>query len=296
MDGDTTGWAAAASEPWWHDEPDPYPQVPADGRRWDDLLDEVIDDGRHRYGDGYGYRRQMLTQLTFVGDRLVDSLRRPVEGSGYEELARDLAQRARPPEPPKPPGHELQLAWLATVVGGEEALAALTDHPLPREELRLDGVPPRLHERLRVLEALVCEPAEQCLGAEGPTAVRRFLVRLAQRSPGILLRTERIDLSAAAVLWAVARGSDLAGPGRALRPQMVQDLLGTRSSPNQRATTYAHAVGGGTGGFGRYGYYGAQAPDVLPLGDPDLLLGVFRGRVIGLRDRAVDLRARTPAA
>lgn len=192
-----------------------------------------------------------------------------------------------------PPGHELQLAWLATVVGGEEALASLDRSPLPEEALLLDDVPEHRHARAEAVGALMAGPTLELLGAEGLTACRRLLSRLVRETPGAVLRSDRPEATAAALLWAVARGNDLAGTGRPLRSRPVQEAFGLRSAPSSRATALAHAVGGGAAGFTRAGYFGAQSPDVVPLGDPALLLGRFRGRVIGMRDRALELRRRT---
>ncbi len=261
------------------------------GRPWDELLDEVIDDGRGLPSPG-----RWLTRLAFVGDRLVDVTREPVSGSDYECLALDLDRPVRPPEPPRPPGHELQLVWLATVVGGPEALGTLTDDPLPEEDLAIDEVPVHCRVRVGSVDRRMCEPVLELMGAEALTAARRVLVRLARESPGAIGRTERDETAAAAVLWAVARGNDLAGQGRPLRAIVVQQAFGLRSSPSSRALSYAHAVGGGPSGFAWNGYYGVQSPDVVPLADPGFLLSSFRARLVAARDRALELRRRTEVA
>ncbi|MGG5259134.1 hypothetical protein [Phycicoccus avicenniae] len=287
------------------------------GRRWEEDLDGVLRPDRWRndeptgsWGEPWGgysrgesrvsdvdllsTRRDEVTTIVLIGDRVVDVLRTPVHASEYACAALELEDRRPPPPPPVPPGHELQLAWLATAVGGADALSSLTGTPLPdEEELRLDGVEGHRRERAEGIERRLAGPALEMLGAEGLTATRRLLARLVRDDPYALLRGDRDDTTAAALVWAVARGNDLAGAGRPLRSRDVQEVFGLRSAPSSRATSLAHAVGGGPAGFSGSGYYGSQSPDVVPLGDPALLLGVFRRRVIGMRDRALVLRERT---
>ncbi len=296
---------------------DGWPE-PRGGRRWEEDLDGVLRPDRWRddepTGDGWGAawdapygrsagrvsdldllstRRDRVTSIVLVGDRVVDVVQRPARGSEYECAALELEHAWRPaPAPPAPPGHELQLAWLATLVGGEEALATLTDAPLPQEVLVLDGVADHVRARAQSVDASMTGPVLELLGPEGLTACRRLLARVVHETPGAVLRSDRPEATAAAVLWAVARGNDLAGAGRPLRSRAVQEAFGLTSSPSSRATSLAHAVGGGPAGFSWNGYYGAQSPDVLPLGDPALLLGRFRRRVVAMRDRALGLRGR----
>ena len=85
--------------------------------------------GHAGYGGAAGLGE--LTKLVILGDQVVDVLREPVHGSGYECAALELEDRGLlrrpvpPPPPPMPAPHERQLAWLACIVGGDEALGAL---------------------------------------------------------------------------------------------------------------------------------------------------------------------------
>ncbi len=244
-----------------------------------------------------------LTQVVLIGDQVVDVVRRPVAGTDYECAALELRDRGLlreplpPPPAPVPPPHEQQLAWLARVVGGVEALEHLGTDPLEPEELRLDGIRHALRERVAGIDERLGRWAPALLGDEGLAATRRLLTRAVTAEPGLVTRSDRDDLAAGAVLWGVAKGNDLIGTNRPLRAAVIQDVCGLRSTPSQRGSSFAHAVGGdGSMYYGRPMWmFGAQ-PAVIPLGSPDLLLSRFRRRLVLVRDLALGLRARTPDA
>lgn len=245
-----------------------------------------------------------LVKVVLLGHHLLAVERDPIEGSEYEHEVRELEAlglrwRPEPPgppvRPPLPAPHEQQLAWLAAIVGGEDALATLDSSPLAPEELDLAAVPAHLRDRVGDIAARFEPWVPLVLGDEGLTAARRLLVRAVSTEPG-LLRSDRDDIATGAVAWAVAKGNDLVGQNRPVRASVIQELAGIRSSPGQRGSAFAYAVGGVPVWSGRAQWmYGAQ-PDVIPLGSPDLLLGRFRHRLMVTRDLALQLRARTPAA
>lgn len=246
-----------------------------------------------------------LVKVVLLGQHLLAVERDPIEGSEYEHEVRELEGlglrwRPEPPlppvQPPRPAPHEQQLAWLALIVGGEKALADLDSAPLPPAPLDLDAVPAHLRDRVASIAARFEPWVPLALGDEGLTAARRLLTRAVSTEPG-LLRSDRDDVAAGAVVWAVAKGNDLIGQNRPLRTGVIQELAGLGSSPGQRGAAFAFALGGVASRYGRADWiYGGQRPDVIPLGDPDLLLGRFRRRLITSRDLALQLRARTPAA
>ena len=246
-----------------------------------------------------------LTQVVLIGDQVVDVVRGPVSGSGYECAALELADRgllrrpAPPPAPPPsaPPAHEQQLAWLARIVGGDDALEALGVEPLPPEDLCLDGVRDDVHERVRGIDERLVRWAPALLGGEGLTAARRLLTRAVAREPALVTRSERDDITTGAVLWAVAKGNDLVGTNRPVRASVIQDVCGLRSTPSSRGSAFAHAVGGdGSTHDGRPLWMFDSRPAVIPLGSPDLLLRRFRQRLVLMRDLALQLRARMPVS
>jgi hypothetical protein len=254
------------------------------------------------YSGRAGDRLGELTQVVLVGDQVVDVVRRPVAGSDYECAALELRDRGLlreplpPPPAPAPPPHERQLAWLARVVGGVEALEQLGTDPLELEELRLDGLRHDLRDRLAGIDERLTRWAPPLLGDEGLPAARRLLTRAVGCEPGLVTRSDRDDLAAGAVLWAVAKGNDLIGTNRPLRAAVIQEVCGLRSTPSQRGSSFAHAVGGdGSTYYGRPLWMFDCQPAVIPLGSPDLLLSRFRRRLVLVRDLALQLRARTPA-
>ena len=256
-----------------------------------------------RYGDAPAYgsvRLGDLTTVVLVGDQVVDVVREPVAGSGYECAVLELRERGllRDPEPPPPPAvpapHEQQLAWLARIVGGDDVLQSLSVEPLEPVELCLDGIRGDLHDRVRGIDERLQRAAPLLLGEEGLAASRCLLTRAVAFEPGLVTRSDHDDIAAGAVVWAVAKGSDLVGSGRPLRPSVIQDVCGLRSTPSSRGGSFAHAVGGGATYHGRPLWMFSANPDVIPLGSPDLLLSRFRQRIALLRDLALQLRARTP--
>lgn len=209
----------------------------------------------------------------------------------YDELAAVVARRPAPTPvpPPEPPRHEQQLGWLAMLVGGPDVLAALHDDPLPVEALALHELPAHVCDRACAIDDTLAAITPVLLGHEALTATRRLLVRAVVNEPGLLMRSTRDDIAAGAVLWAVARGNDLLGPTRPLSASIIGEACGLRSSPAQRGAAFAYAAGGGS-----WWAYPRQAPDVAVLGDPALLLGRFRRRLMSMRDLALTLRAATP--
>jgi hypothetical protein len=243
-----------------------------------------------------------LTRVVLAGDQVVDVVREPVSGSGYECAVLELRDRGllrppRPTPPPVPPGYEQQLAWLARIVGGEEALGALDVEPLePEAELCLDDVRPSLRDRVRSIDVRLEQWAPVLLGDEGPAATRRMLTRAVALEPA-LLRSDRDDVATGAVLWAVAKGNDLVGTNRPVRAGVIQEVCGLVCTPSARGSAFAHAVsGGGEMRYGRPVWMYDARPSVVPLGSPDLLLSRFRRTLVALRDISVALRAGTREA
>ena len=243
-------------------------------------------------GRGYGRDLGHLTMVVMMGDTVVDTLRRPVEGSGYECAALELGRGTVRPEPaprvvevPMQPRHELERTWLRSLVGGAEQLDTLTKEPLPDEHLDVDLVPRDLRERVTAIAARVDAVATPLLGVEGRTACRRLLVRAVAAEPALLRSSDRDDIAAGAVIHAIAKGNDVLGPGCALTSTGLWTQMGLKSSPHDRARRFAHAVAGPEGVDGGYSFR-RHEPDVWRLGGTDLLFGRFRGFLMLLRDIA----------
>jgi hypothetical protein len=251
---------------------------------WDDE-DDFPGEEAFRYDDDLG----LLTIQVFAGGDLLDTIRRPVEGSGYECAVLELRHPKRRAPAPRP-RHERELAWLARVVGSTAALDALGIDPLPDEPLDAARVRKDLQARVAAIGARCDQVADQLHDPELRTACRRLLVRAVAAEPELLLRSDRDDTAAGAVLLAVAKGNDLVGAGRAIPATVLTHLSGLRSSPADRARSFAHAVAGPEGtGFERHDGNRGE-PDVLVLGSPDLLLGRFRATLVRLRGLAHEER------
>jgi hypothetical protein len=243
-----------------------------------------------------------MTLVVMMDDQVVDVLRRPVEGTGYEcaalEVGRGRQQRAPvvvAPRPPQPPRHVRELAWLARLVGGEDALASIAADPLPHDEpLDLAAVPAPLHDRMRPLGERLDDVAVRLFGPEVGTACRRLLVRAVAAEPGLLRDPARDDVVPGAVLWAVAKANDLVGPGHQMPVSAIQAVCGLRSSPSERGKAFAHAVAGPRGvPFGDLRY--SATPDLLEIGSADLLVARTRRFLAVLRDIALTEQKRLAA-
>jgi hypothetical protein len=269
------------------------------GERWQDELDRWFDEeppgGWVGSGGGsYGYADQALGEvrtLVLYGDEIVDSWRRPVDGSGYEGAAADIDRRhpRRMPEPKvvevdRTPAHETELAWLSRLVGSRAALESLTDDPLPDEPLDLTALAERWRPRAASIGGHLDRVVAEFGDPELTTACRRALVRGIRANAGLLSGDEDLR-AAAAVFVAVGKGNAVVGTyGTPLR--VVQGILGLASVPNDRATRWAHALGGVPGTYWQNGSW-SRHPSVPILGSPDLLTSSFRRHLVRLRDLAL---------
>lgn len=167
---------------------------------------------------------------------------------------------------------------LAAAVGSEEALAALDDRPLPDEEFDWSGVPQDaaapVEQILAVLDPVAAEPP---LGPEYRTACRRFLHRVVAGDASVLQRRNaRVEISAAAVCWIIAKANDALGEGTG--QMFAKDLLarfGVTGSVSQRAHVFLAAAG-------------CDRPSnmlTINLGFPELLVSTRRRALLELRDR-----------
>ena len=271
----------------------PFGRRSSDDRRYEDLRDGEgfddrfdLDDG---FGGGYGSDLGHFTMVVMMDDKVVDTVRRPVRGSGYEGAALELGRGTPRPTPrptvvhvPMQPRHELARTWLRSLVGGPDELEALTTEPLPDEPLDVSLVPGDLRERVTAIAHRIDAVALSLVGVEGRTACRRLLVRAVAAEPALLRGYDRDDMSAGAVLHAVAMANDLVGAGRALTASALWRHLGLRSSPHDRARRFAHAVAGPDGvEVGLSHPY--RSSQTWSLGSPDLLVGRFRAFLIRQR-------------
>ncbi|MBY0291601.1 MAG: hypothetical protein K2X52_31375 [Mycobacteriaceae bacterium] len=168
------------------------------------------------------------------------------------------------------------LERLEREVGGRQKLAGLDVLPLPDEPLPWDGIPSDITPRVVEVIALVDACCDEMFDAEMRTACRRFIFRVASSGPGVFRRTKRIDTTAAAVVWVLAKVNNAFGLYYGVGGPQVQELIahfGIKGSPSQKASTLLQA-----GGFE------TQTHD-LTLGSPDFLVAARRREIVESRDR-----------
>lgn len=269
------------------------------GRGWQDELERWFEDEPPDPTGGYepswmGGRDDLgeVRTLILYGDEIIDSWRRPVDGSGYEGIAADVDRRRPKPQGPprivevdRTPAHETELAWLARLVGSRAVLDTLTDTPLPDEPLHVDSLHERWRDRAVAIGGHLDRVAEEFGDPEFGTACRRALVRGIRANAGLLRIADEDLRVAAAVLLAVGKGNAVIGT-YGTPVSVVQSMLGVKSMPNDRATRWAHALGGPPGTQWQHGW-SVHNPAVPILGSAELLTSSFRRHLIRLRDLAM---------
>lgn len=250
-------------------------------------------------GGGYGDDRGMITQVVLLDGHLVDVIKGPVGGSGYECAAHELQARGMlRREPPRTvvvreEPSAAMLDWLARVVGGDAALAALDADPLPVEELDLGAVPGWARERARLVDEHVQGAfGHELAGPELLTACRRLLVRAAGAGAFEGWHDVPPEQVAASVVHCAARASALGAQTLGHPMRSILRGIGTKGYPSDRSRRLATLVGGSGWAHGRRP---EEAPDVYVLGDPSLLLACFRSDLVVYRERAVRLAAASGA-
>lgn len=238
-----------------------------------------------RYGPLGGPPSTLVTHLVFVGGRLVEARQEPAAGTEWEAY---VERPVAPPAPPPPPRHERAQQWLADVCGGRAAVAALTAAPLTDDAIDLPTEYDERagRERMESTAELLDAVAERCFDTESSFAFRHALLALWAEEPEVVTRPASASNLAGGICWAVGKANGLFHPVGSLRVGRVQEALALRSPASAYGTAVAGALRGfrglGTDPWGRP----PGVPDLLPLGRPDLLLGVTRERLVRVRERA----------
>lgn len=169
---------------------------------------------------------------------------------------------------------DMMLESLRRAVGGEIALASLSDEPLPVEDFRWEGIPDDVHPKVREVLGWCDRCCSDLLNIEYRTACRRLLARAARGDPAVFRRKARADTAAAAICWVIGKANRLfTSYAGGLTAKELNGFFGLSSS-SQRAGVLLTAAG-----VGRR-YYGDPA-----LGTPDLLVSSRRSDIMNLRDR-----------
>lgn len=157
-------------------------------------------------------------------------------------------------------------------VGGERALAALDDAPLPDEAFDWTGIADDIRDRVGEVLALTDRCCDELLDQEYRTAVRRLLARAATGDPEVFRRRGRSTTAAAALCWAVGKANRLFPPVGGLTVRALNEHFGVSGSVSSRANTLLRAAG-------------IKPSSSVILGSPDLLTSRRRQEIIGRRDR-----------
>ena len=182
-------------------------------------------------------RRPRVTHLVLVdglpADHWVeDSLDGSWESGG-------TGRRRRPPTlADRPDPQEQELRWLEALVGGREALAALTDQPTDGAPPVLDGLPAHLYERAAAIGA-ECDrhAATAFTEPELGTVLRRVLEAVLTSDPGFLERSDRDDTAVGAFVWIGAQANGLVGPEGELLGRDLWAGLGLPASSAARGSS-----------------------------------------------------------
>jgi Domain of unknown function (DUF6398) len=168
---------------------------------------------------------------------------------------------------------EIMLDSLRRAVGGEDALAALDDAPLPDEPFDWQPIPGDIHQRVAEVLALLDRCCDERLDVEYRTACRRVLGRAAAEDPEIFRRRGRAETAAGAICWIIGKANDLFSPA-----MPVKDLMHffgiSQGSVSQRSEAFLRAIG--VDPADRFGS--------MDLGSPDYLTSARRTEIITLRD------------
>ncbi|MDF9716225.1 hypothetical protein INN71_11580 [Nocardioides sp. ChNu-153] len=229
-------------------------------------------------------RGDRLTHLVLVDGRLVDAWTEPVELTPWAGVAEALDRPRRPapdPAPPPPPRHAQVLAWLDDLVGGREALLALTpEAPAPGEAPL--GVPSGVLERRAVVRDLVSAVAERCFDADVEAALHRVVDHLCTDDPLLLTGSRTAAQVAGGVCWVVGRANGLFVPGAT--QAVVRELLGLRGQLSSTGQVVQRSLG--PRWPWRHHHVGVGS-DLLATGWAGVLTTSTRRQLVRARDRAL---------
>lgn len=238
-------------------------------------------------------RLDRLTHLVLVDGRLVDTWSEPVEGTRWQTHA-DRFDRERMPAPePTPPPWQRALDWLADVCGGPAALALLDTAPLGDDgeaatELPT-GLDPSARDRLQATHELLAAVAERWFDDEMAVAFRRALRRLWDEDPDVVLRARTAAHLAGGICWALGRANGCFHPQGGLRMARVKEALDLQPPLSTPGAAVQRSLVGLRSRVSHW-WRPDGAPDLLPLGRPELLTSTTRRALVRLRDRAEHAR------
>lgn len=184
------------------------------------------------------------------------------------------------PFAPLAPGRlqRFELDSLALEAGGEAALDALDEAPLPSEPLQEAGIAEDILPRVRRTAELVTDSADGYFAdPEMTTVALRVLAVVAVNDPAIFRRRSKDETAAAAICWIAGKNNSwfTAQGGRSRTVKALMQSMGLKTSPTQRAEAMLRAIEPAR----PYDFY------TVLLGDPELLTSTRRRAMIAHRDR-----------
>jgi hypothetical protein len=229
-----------------------------------------------------------LTHLVLVDGRLVEVWSEPVTGTRWQEHA-DRFDRERSPAPVPPvPTYERALGWLDDVCGGREAVLALDTEPLADDGRDLPEAPTRqAQSRLAAVAELLAAVAEQWFDVETGHAFRRALVAVWDREPEVVLDAATAAHVAGGICWAVGRANALFKPQGTRTMGRVKEALALSVTISTYGKVVERALVGYRDPAGT-GSWRPDGPELLALGQPELLLSATRHRLVRVRMRALE--------
>lgn len=170
-----------------------------------------------------------LRHQVLVDGRLVDSWTERVEGTRWEQVARDFDAESRCPHqlfPSRPLRHPFEevLDWLEGLVGGPQHLDALDTVALtvPARPVLED---PWQSDQLDAVESLLDSVAVKLFGGDAQPALRQGLLHVWDDSPDLVLHPKSTAHTAGGICWAVGRANGWFHPHTNLRQKDLQRHL-----------------------------------------------------------------------
>jgi len=239
---------------------------------------------------------ERLRLVAFVDGRLVETWTEPVEASPWAEVAERFDRdRERPAPPPTVPIYERVLAWMDDVCGGRDSVLALTAAPLEDCPDLPEVERPQARSRLSAVAELLDAVAARRFDPEAGIAFRVGLLRVWDREPDVVLDAATAAHVAGGVAWLVAKANGVLGPQGSVTVTRLKEELALHATPS----TYGKVVHRALVGYREFTSERTgrlyELPDLLPLGQPDLLLASTRRTLCRARDRALEAQRATAA-
>ena len=216
------------------------------------------------------------------------------------DLMSEVVRHARElPTPVPEPDWSRALRWLDAVCGGREAVMAFGTAPLSAAGLDLpEGLPADHRQRLESCLTLLDATARRFFDPEAGIALRRGLLRLHERAPGVVVGTRSASLLTLGVVWAVGHANGLLFPRGVVTEKELKPYLNASQSGSTIGARVRDAL---VGPFAwtrseRPWTYGGQGRDLEPLGHLDLLVSAVRRQLLEVRERALAAQQREEAA